>query len=187
MIKQKKRKITMIILNKFEQFLRNRQNLIDQYTKGDLTKEEFIEENYRFVNALDIKPFQKVDNVKKAIYNYQYYNVLAKYHQKRAHDLNRRNESRNDFIELSNYYYSKKDRVTEKLLKLIDFKDVEAYYIKVKSPTLKKRLIEIVFKEYESLILHTTSEVVRNLLESENVFINEERKSIIDGYINQKY
>ena len=53
--------------DKFEQFLKNRQNLIDHYTKGDLSKDEFIEANYNCINALDIKPFQKVDNVKKAI------------------------------------------------------------------------------------------------------------------------
>ncbi|MCX8129220.1 MAG: hypothetical protein N3I35_03860 [Clostridia bacterium] len=174
-------------LNKFEQFLRNRQNLIDQYAKGDLSKEEFIEENYACINALDIKPFQKIDNVKKAIYNYQYYNVLAKYYQKRAHDLNKRNASREDFFELSNYYYSKKDHVTEKLLKLLDFRGIEAYFVKVKSPNLKNRLFEIVLKEYESVILHSTSESILNMLIYENAFSNEERKSLIDSYINQKY
>jgi hypothetical protein len=174
-------------LNKFEQFLKNRQNLIDQYTKGDLTKEEFIEENYACINALDIKPFQKIDNVKKAIYNYQYYNVLAKYYQKRAHDLNKRNLSREEFFELSNYYYSRKDNVTEKLLKLLDFRGVEAYYVSVKSPNLKKRLFEIVLFDYDNVILHSTSEIILNMLIYENVFIKEERKSLIDSYINQKY
>lgn len=54
-----------IIPNKFERFLLNRKNLIDQYAKGDLTKEEFIEANYKCINSLDIKPFTKIDNVKK--------------------------------------------------------------------------------------------------------------------------
>lgn len=48
--------------NKFEQFLQNRQSLIDQYKKGDLSKEEFIEANYRCINALGTKPFQRIDN-----------------------------------------------------------------------------------------------------------------------------
>ncbi|MCX7711349.1 MAG: hypothetical protein N2484_16030 [Clostridia bacterium] len=176
-----------MINNKFEQFLKNRQNLIDHYMKGDLSKEEFIEENYRCIHALDIKPFQKIDNVKKAIYNYQYYNVMAKYYQKRAHDLSKRHESRQDFLEQANYYYSKKDRVTETLLKLMDFTGIEAYFVKVKSPNLKKRLFEIVLTDYDDIILHSTSEVIRNMLIHENVFQNEERKSLIDGYINQKY
>jgi hypothetical protein len=174
-------------LDKFEQFLRNRQSLIDQYTKGDLSKDEFIEANYNCVNALDIKPFQKVDNVKKAIYNYQYYNVLAKYYQKRAHDVNKKNASHQDFIELSNFYYSKKDAVTLKLIKILDFRGIEAYFVKVKSPTLKHRLFEIVLKDYDNIILHSTSDIILNILIYENVFLNEERKSIIDSYINQKY
>lgn len=174
-------------LNKFDQFLRNRQNLIDQYTKGDLTKEEFIEENYACINALDIKPFQKIDNVKKAIYNYQYYNVLAKYYQKRAHDLNKKNQSREDFFELSNHYYSKKDNVTERLLKLLDFRGIEAYFVKVRSANLKKRLFEIVLHDYDDVILHSTSQTILNMLKYENAFIEEERKSLIDSYINQKY
>jgi len=173
--------------NKFEQFLYNRQSLIEQYKKGDLTKEEFIEANYRCINALGIKPFQRIDNVKKAIYNYQYYNVLAKYYQKRAHDLSKKYESREDFIELADYYYSKKDRVTEKLLKLLDFSGIEAYYVKVKSPNLKKKLYEIVLKDYDNVILHSKSETILNLLIRENAFTSEERRSLVDSYINQKY
>lgn len=173
--------------NKFEQFLRNRQKLIDHYVKGDLSKEEFIEENYRCIISLDIKPFQKIDNVKKAIYNYQYYNVIAKYYQKRAHDTSKRHASREDFLEQANYYYSKKDQVTEKLLKILDFKGVEAYFVKVKSPNLKKKLFEIVLTDYDNIILHSTSEIIRNQLIYENVFQNEEKQSVIDNYINQKY
>jgi hypothetical protein len=173
--------------NKFEQFLQNRENLINHYNKGDLSKEEFIEANYRCINTLDIKPFQKIDNVKKAIYNYQYYNVLAKYHQKRAHDLNNRSESKKDFLELANHYYYKKDMVTQKLLKLLDFTGIEAYYVKVKSPTLKNKLFEIVLKDYDNIILHSKSEILLNLLISENAFCQEERKSLVDSYINQKY
>lgn len=176
-----------IVPNKFEEFLINRNSLIEQYSKGDLSKDEFIEANYRCINALDIKPFQKIDNVKKALYNYQYYNVLAKYYQKRAHDLGKRNEARNDFLEQSNYYYSRKDDVTMKLLTLIDFTGVEAYYVKVKSPSLKKRLFEIVLSDYDNIILHSINEAILNRLKQENVFNCEERKSLVDSYINQRY
>lgn len=174
-------------LNKFEQFLKNRQSLIEQYSKGDLTKEEFIEANFRCVHALDIKPFYKIDNVKKAIYNYQYYNVMAKYYQKRAHDLSKRYEGREDFLEQANYYYSRKDDVTMKLLKLLDFRGIEAYFVKVKSPNLKNKLFEIVLKDYDNVILHSKNEILLNLLIYENAFSNEERRSLVDSYINQKY
>ncbi|MFZ5990028.1 MAG: DUF6648 family protein [Bacillota bacterium] len=176
-----------VIPNKFEQFLLNRKSLIEQYTKGDLTKEEFIEANYRCITTLDIKPFQKIDNVKKAIYNYQYYNVLAKYYQKKAHDLSKRHEARGDFLDLSNHYYSRKDDVTMKLLKILDFVGVEAYYVKVKSHNLKKKLFEIVLKDYDNVILHSKSEIILNMLVKENVFTAEERSSLVDSYINQKY
>jgi len=49
-----------IVPNKFEQFLKNRESLIEQYAKGDLTKEEFIEANYRCINSLDINHFKKL-------------------------------------------------------------------------------------------------------------------------------
>lgn len=176
-----------MIINKFEQFLKNRQSLIEQYSKGDLTKEEFIEANFSYIHALDIKPFQKIDNVKKAIYNYQYYNVMAKYYQKRAHDLSKKCDAREDFIEQADYYYSKKDDVTQKLLKLLDFKDVEAYYVSVKSPNLKKKLFEIVLKEYDNIILHSKNEAILNMLKQENVFQPDIKKSLVDSYINKKY
>lgn len=176
-----------MVPNKFEQFLLNRNNLIQQYSKGDLSKEEFIEENYRCVTALNIKPFRKIDNVKKAIYNYQYYNVLAKYYQKKAHSLGKRHGAREDFLELSNFFYSKKDNVSIKFLKLIDFRGVDAYYVKVKSPNLKKKLFEIVLKDYDNLILHSKNEVLLNMLIDEKVFSFEIRRSLVDSYINQKY
>lgn len=176
-----------IVPNKFEEFLLNRNSLIEQYAKGDLSKDEFIEANYKCINALNIKPFRKIDNVKKALYNYQYYNVLAKYYQKRAHDLSKASDARKDFLERSNYYYSKKDDVTMKLLILIDFTGVEAYFVKVKSPNLKKRLFEIVLTDYDNVILHSVNESILNRLKHENVFTNEERESLVDSYINQKY
>lgn len=176
-----------IVPNKFEEFLLNRNSLIEQYSKGDLTKDEFIEANYRCINALDIKPFQRIDNVKKAIYNYQYYNVLAKYYQKKAHGLKKHHGGREDYLELSNYYYSRKDDVTLKLLKLLDFTGIEAYFVKVRSPNLKKKLFEIVLKEYDNVVLHSKNEVILNMLVNENVFCHEERYSVVDSYINQKY
>ncbi len=173
--------------NKFEQFLKNRQSLIDQYTKGDLTKDEFIRANYQFINSIDIKPFQRVDNEKKAIYNYQYYNVLAKYYQKMAHNLKKSHQAREEYFELADHYYFKKDQATEKLLKIIDFRGVEAYFVRVKSPNLKKKLFEMVFEDFDNLVLHSKNEHILQMLKEENVFSPEIRDSVVDSYINQKY
>ncbi|HOV25107.1 MAG TPA: hypothetical protein PK566_01925 [Pseudobacteroides sp.] len=176
-----------MILSKFDKFLIHRQSLIDQYTKGDMTKDEFIEANYSYINSTDLVPFKKLDNVKKAIFNYQYYNVLAKYYQKRAHELNPKHGAREDFLEQANYFYSKKDHVTLKLLQLIDYQGVEAYFVRVKSPNLKRKLFEIVLKDYEGLILHSKNETLLNTLKRENVFIDEIRTSLVDDYINKRY
>ena len=73
-------------MNKFDRFLRHRQSLLLQYKMGDLTKNEFIEENFHYIERLGIQPFTRVDNIKKAIYNYHYHNVNAKYWQSIAKD-----------------------------------------------------------------------------------------------------
>ena len=76
-----------MIQNKFNKFLQHRQSLLFQYKMGDLTKNEFIERNFDTISRLGIKPFWRIDNTKKAIYNYQYYNVLAKYYYRQAMDF----------------------------------------------------------------------------------------------------
>lgn len=180
--------------NKFDDFFINRNSLIEQYNKGDLNKKEFIENNYYYIQSMDVKPFQKVDNIKKGLFNYQYYNVIAKYCQKRAHDSPNGSPQKKDFIENSNYYYSKKDKMTMKILELLDFRGIEAYYVKVKSDSLKNKLFEIVLSDYdeygeyfEHVILHSKNEEIKNRLLQEGVFRAEKKKSLIDSYINQKY
>jgi hypothetical protein len=136
---------------------------------------------------MNTKPFQRVDHIKKGLFNYQYYNVIAKYCQKRAHESPKNSLQKKDFIEKANYYYSKKDKVTMKILDILDFEGVDAYYVKVNSPNLKNKLFEIVLKEYEDVILHSKNEDIRNRLIEEGVFRDEKIRSVIDSYINQKY
>ena len=192
-------------MDKFDKFLSNRQTLLYQYIKGDLTKKEFLDLNYSFIFKLDLNPFKKVDNVKKAVYNYQYYNILAKYYQSNANELSYNDVRRQDFISQSLYYYNKKDQTTLKLLNLINFKNVEAYFVKVKSLNLKNKLFEIVISdpdvllelsdgfylskgiENSLLILHSKSTSILKVLKEEGVFLEKQKKSIIDNYINQKY
>ena len=173
--------------NKFDDFFVHRQSLIEQYKKGDLTKAEFIESNFYYIQAMDTKPFQRVDNIKKGLFNYQYYNVLAKYCQKRAHDAPKGSQQKQDFLEKANYYYSKKDKVTVKILEILDYTGIDAYYVKVKSSQLKNKLFEIVLHDYENIILHSKNEDIKNKLTEEGVFRKEKMKSVIDNYINEKY
>lgn len=191
-------------MSKFDKFLKHRQSLLLQYKMGDMTKNEFIEENYRYMESLGIKPFTRIDNIKKAIYNYHYYNVSAKYWQWIARDPKNSEKERQAYIAESLNYYYKKDNATLSLLRLIDFK-AEAYYVRVKSHKLKDKLIEIVIKdpdilleinafysvsglnENDYLILHTKSTFVANALKANGILSEDKRKSLTDTYINQKY
>lgn len=173
--------------NKFERFFNSRQSLIEQYNKGDLTKQEFIEENYNFLLSMNTKPFSRIDNIKKGIFNYHYYNIIAKYWQKRAHEQGRYTLQREDFADKAEYYYSKKDNVTLRILKLMDFKNIDAYYVKVKSQNLKNKLIEIVLNDYDNIILHTKNENIKNRLKEEKILQDKKKISLVDSYINQKF
>ena len=191
-------------MNKFDRFLKHRHSLLIQYRMGDMTKSEFIEDSYHYMGNLGIKPFKRVDNVKKAVYNYHYFNVSAKYRQWVGRDPKNSIKERNaNYAESMNLYYQK-DKTTLALLRLIDF-NADAYYVRVKSHKLKNKLIEIVIKdsdvlleintlpfvgmlgENEYLILHSKSDFVANALKSNGILAPGKRKSLTDSYINQKY
>lgn len=189
-------------MNKFDKFLRHRQSLLMQYKMGDMTKNEFIEENYYYVESLGIQPFTRVDNVKKAIYNYHYHNIHAKYWQRIANDPRNTEKERQAYYAKSNSHYREKDRATLQLLRLIDYSGVEAYYVNVKSSMLKGKLIEIVIHnpdvlmeinipdntfEQDLLILHTKNPGIAEDLRKNGVLREDKRKSLADSYINQKY
>ena len=65
-------------MNAIQKYFKYRQSLIDQYLKGDMTKREYLAKNYETVLNNDIGPFKNTDTVEKALYNYQYYNAMAK-------------------------------------------------------------------------------------------------------------
>lgn len=194
-----------MIQNRFNEFLQHRQSLLFQYKMGDLTKNEFIEANFDTIERLGIKPFSKVDNVKKAIYNYHYFNVLAKYYYRLAKDYSAGSRQKASLLAQSNSYYYEKDKVTMTLLKLLDFKNVEAYFVKVKSKKLQNKLFEIVIRdpdvlyeintlsspnggmEVDDLVLHSKNPSILRRLKEEGVFLDEKKRSVTDSYINQKY
>ncbi len=65
-------------MNAIQKYFKYRQSLIDQYAKGDMTKREYLQKNYEAVVYGEIGPFRNMDTVEKALFNYQYYNALAK-------------------------------------------------------------------------------------------------------------
>lgn len=173
-------------MNAIQKYFRYRQSLIDQYAKGDMTKREYLQRNYEAVVYGDIGPFRNMDTTEKALFNYQYYNALAKENKTISTARDMDYDLKQDYIEKSNYYYSKKDKATLTVLRMLDYKGVEAYFVKVKSKFLKGKLFEIVIEE-EDVILHSTSPLILKCLREEGVFQEVSKKSLIDEYVNHRY
>lgn len=174
------------IMNAIQKYFKYRQSLIDQYAKGDMTKREYLQRNYEAVVYGDIGPFHNMDTLEKALFNYQYYNALAKEMKSISTTYDMDYELKQDYIEKSNYYYAKKDKATLRALRILDFQGIEAYFIKIRSRFLKGKLFEILIAE-ENIILHSTSTLILKCLREEGVFFEESRKSVIDEYVNRRY
>lgn len=173
-------------MNAIQKYFKYRQGLIEQYKKGDMTKREYLEMNYDAVVNNEIKPFKNIDTVEKGLYNYQYYNALAKQMKSLSTQNGIDFEMKKYYYEQSNYFYNKKDKATLKVLKMIDYKNVNAYFIKIRSHYLKGKLFEIVLNDYD-MILHSTSLLILENLRNECVFYEESRQSLIDNYVNTRY
>ncbi len=174
----------------FNIFFENRSSLILQYENGDISKREFLENNYHFVKSMNLNPFLKVDSFEKGIYNYQYYNVLAKYYKmlsKESKGNKKQIKNYVTYLNKANNYYHLKDKTTLEILNLINFYRVEAYYIQCESKSLSDKLYEIVLLDYKEAIFHSKATWLLEVLKKEGVFSDQKRKSIIDGYINEKY
>ncbi len=174
----------------FEEFFKHRDWLIIQYKNGDMSKKEFLEANFSSVQEMNVDPFERVNSYEKGMYNYQYYNVLAKYYNMLSTEFKddvKLEKKYNEYKEKTNFYYGKKDQATLQLLKCLRFKDIEGYFIKAESKFLNNKLYEIVLKNYEFAILHSKSRWLLRVLREERVFVEAKRISLIDGYINEKY
>lgn len=174
----------------FETFFDNRSSLIVQFKNGDISKREFLEYNFDFVRKMNVKPFLRVDSYEKGMYNYQYYNVLAKYYTMLAKEI--RNTRKHQkyyvyYLNKGNNYYHEKDKAALSLLRFLEFKGVEAYFIKCNSKLLQDKLYEIVLLDYKEAIFHSKALWLLDILKQENVFIEGKKTSLIDEYINETY
>lgn len=174
----------------FETFFDRRSSLIIQFKNGEITKREFLEYNYDIVRKMSAKPFLKVDSFERGMYNYQYYNVLAKYFTTMAKEIkNTKKHQRyySYYLNKGNNYYHEKDKAAVSLLKFLEFKGVEAYFVNCKSKSLEGKLYEVVLVDYEEAIFHSKALWFLDVLRESGVFTEEMRISIIDGYINGTY
>jgi len=186
--------VCILVINRkktiFENFFENRSSLILQYKNGDISKRDFLEYNFELVRKLNLKPFLKVDSFEKGMYNYHYYNVLAKYFTSIAKEIRNTKKHQKYYIynlNKGNNYYHEKDKSALSLMKFLEYESVEAYYINCESKSLKGKLYEIVLLDYKEAIFHSKALWLLDILKEEGVFIEGRKNSLIDEYINAKY
>lgn len=169
-----------------QDFIKNRQHLIQKLDEGKLSKIDFIEENYNLIQKLNMKPLLDISSVEEGIYNYQYYNILAKIFKQRAiYSTGKKKEKKyNQNIKKSNNYYDQKDLQLKKLLNFVDFNEVDAYYIKMHSKRLNSNIFEIVLKNVTMAIFHSMNGDILKILKENNAFTDEIKDSKISEYIN---
>lgn len=167
-----------------------RSSLIIQFENGDITKKQFLDYNFDLVMKMNLKPFYKIDSYEKGMYNYQYYNVLAKYFNMMAKDVrNTRKHHKyyNYYLNKGNNYYHEKDKAALDILKFLEFKGVEAYFIDMNSKQLDGKLYEIVLLNYQEAIFHSKAIWLLEILKEKGVFIHKKKVSLINEYINESY
>lgn len=161
-----------------------------QYANGDITKREFLEYNYEYFSSGNARPFLKIDSYEKGMYNYQYYNGMAKYYRMLAKEVkNTKKHSKyyNYYLNLGNKYYHMKDETVLSILRLQNFENVNSYFIKCDSQALNNLLYEIVLEDKKEAIFHSKAEWLLNILKKEKIFREGIRASLIEEYINERY
>lgn len=172
-----------------DKFFSNRDELINRYSAGEMSKTEFVEMNYKFIMDLKFDPFTgKLSDYRQCMYNYQYYNILAKYCNLKAQDYEFfEPEKARDYKDKEFKYYSKKDEATLSMLECVEFKNVEAYLLKLNSKRLSGNLFEVVFKDYDKAIFHSMNNDILYELRQHRSFSYTPKDSVISTYVNSLY
>jgi len=172
-----------------KKFFENRDALIDKYGSGRMNKTHFVEKNYEFMMDLKMKPFKlPLKDHKECIYNYQYYNIMAKYANLQAQELEFYDPKASQaFLEEEQSYYVFKDEATLSFLEYVDFENVESYFMHLNSNRLCGQLYEIVFKDYHRAIFHSMNPKILSKLRSNQVFSPVYKDSVISSYVNSVY
>ncbi len=166
-----------------ENFIYHRDSLIKRLEMGELDKDLFLLKNALLLERLSMKPFSPIDSIEKGLYNYHYYNVLAKQYNSLG-NATRGRKQRYNFNKRDNYY-SQKDKSLEAMLELKGYKGVKAYFIHLHSTRLKNSIFEVVFTDKEYAIFHSKNIKILNKLKEKCVFSEISQKSLIDTYVNK--
>ena len=162
-----------------EVFFEKRNDLISELSQGKIDKIAFLEKNYELIQNLNMKPLLNISSLEEGMYNYQYYNILAKFFKQKSQLY-----SNNKNLMKSNNYYAEKDKYLFRMIDFLDKDSSEAYFIDMNSKRLNSSLFEIVVKDVEFAIFHSMNEKILEKLYEKNIFINETRISKIDDYVN---
>jgi hypothetical protein len=172
----------------FETFMARRDQLIDQLEANEISKAEYIEENYKqFVEGVQA-PSIHIKTVEEGIVAYHYYNTKAKKMMIEGNELYYRDPYQaKKYHDGAHDQYVKKDAVTLAVIELMNYKGMEAYFVNLQSEDLNSHLYEIVLLDYHRVIFHSKDKRLLNRLKKNHVFSDELRPSKIDDYVNTKY
>lgn len=170
-----------------EVFFKKRNDLISELSQGKIDKFSFLEKNYELIQNLNMKPLLNISSLEEGMYNYQYYNILAKFFKQKSqlYSNNKKKQKKyNENLMKSNNYYAEKDKYLFRMIDFLDKDSSEAYFIDMNSKRLNSSLFEIVVKDVEFAIFHSMNEKILEKLNEKNIFVNETRISKINDYVN---
>lgn len=170
-------------------FSKRRSKLISEYSQGSMTKREFILNNYQLTYQMS-GPYVKVDTFEKALFNYQYYNCMAKYFKmlsKKPPRSKKQQKNNHHYLGLSTFYYGRKDESVKEILEILNFSSIVAYPIETKSKNLDNRLFEIIAYKQKEAVFHSTSVMLKKMLDEKGLYDQKKRNSVISNYINDTY
>jgi len=172
-----------------EGFFLNRDKVINRYEKGEINKTEYVYACMNFFKEHNLEAYSKIETLEQGMFNYQYYNMLAKYYYIEAHESEVNGEERyvKSFMDEAYECYKLKDKATLKILQIINYNSVEAYYIEMESESLNGKLFEIRIIDYDRAVFHSKNYKIKDLLKENKIFKDKPQKSIIDAYVNERY
>lgn len=172
-----------------ERFIAGRDRLIDCLEVGELDKSAYLEAQYQALMELGVSPRRGgLDSIEEGLFNYQYYNVLAKRERIQSKDEEFRNpEASRKHRNQADRHYALKDRETVKIMELLNYQHVQSYFIETPARFLTGKLIEIIVDTYDRAVFHTADEGIINRLVRAGVFSEGIRPSIIQSYIESDY
>ena len=170
-----------------EIFFKRRNELIKELSIRKIDKLSFLEKNYELIQNLNMKPLLNISSLEEGMYNYQYYNILAKFFKQKSilYSNNKKKQKKyNENLMKSNNYYAEKDKYLLKMIDFLDEKTTESYFIDMNSKRLNNSLFEIVVKDIDFAIFHSMNIEILQKLKEKNIFIDEIRISKINDYVN---